>query len=161
MRTVQVNVRLERDLAERARAAASQRSISVATLISAALGRELSDETDAAEHVRAVLAATRADVGTLAAAADRLADAVIAQSPPVLPAPGIVSPRTTEAVAPAGEAWPVPGPTAPASKATAPVVVVEPGPPVSPAPPANEPEAGAVPAAPPPRPWWSRLLRER
>jgi hypothetical protein len=75
MTTSQVNVRLDRKLAERARAAASQRSSSLGGLIAVALERELA-EPEPSESVGVVLDAVQADLLALTLTVGRLAEKV-------------------------------------------------------------------------------------
>ncbi len=89
---MQVNVRLERGLAERARTAASQRSVSLATLVALGLEHELGDEATAAGGLLAPLAAVQTELLALAATVERLSSAVAAQS---LSAPVVAEPVDT------------------------------------------------------------------
>jgi hypothetical protein len=75
MSTSQVNVRLDRKLAERARATAAERSSSLGSLIAVALERELA-ESAPTDSVRAVLDSVQAELLALTLTVGRLAETI-------------------------------------------------------------------------------------
>lgn len=79
--TKQLAVRIDWGLAARARAAASQRSVSLAALVSAGLKRELGDDAETAESLLAALVKVRTEAAAIVATVDRLAEAGSVQSP--------------------------------------------------------------------------------
>lgn len=87
--TKQLVVRIDWGLASRARTAASQRSVSLAALVSAGLKRELGDEAETAASLLAALVKVRTEAAAIVATVDRLAggdDAAENEGPPP-PAP--------------------------------------------------------------------------
>ncbi len=92
MSTKQLGVRIDRGLAARATAAAAQRSVSLAALVSAALEHELADEATAAGSLRAVLEATRAEVLRLVERLEALAPVVEVEAAPVAVEPPLLRP---------------------------------------------------------------------